>query len=337
MHPILSSSTPAKACALGWTAFPGWVAAVVLSCLFVGCRPAELPPSPEVVAEVGTEVITTVELEAELQRRARGGISGIPQSARQAALEDMIRHRVFLRRAREAGYEERPEIRRRMERLVIAQYEEDHAPERQAVAAPTSDEVEQAYRARIAEFTEPERLRISVMVLQSSPKASVERRQAVREKLEGFRRQIESGGVDAFAEVARLHSEDRATRHRGGESGWIRRDAAGRERGWPEAVLEAALALAEPGELSPVVETPEAFYLVRLGERRAASPRPLAEVEERIVHTLRKDREELARREFEARQREGLAIRVHEAALERVPIPTLELTRAASPPPSPAR
>ncbi len=315
----------------------GWVAVVGLSSLIVGCRPAELPSSPEVVAEVGTQAITTAELEAELQRRSQVGILGAPQSARQEALEELIRHRVFLRRARDAGYEERPEIRRRMERLVIAQYEEDHAPERQSVAAPTPDEVEQAYRARMAEFTDPDRLRIAVLLLESSPKATVERRQAVREKLDGIRRQIVSGGAEAFAEAARLHSEDRATRHRGGDAGWIRREAGGRERGWPEAVLEAALTLAQPGELSPVVETPDAFYLVRLGERRGASPRPLAEVRERILHNLMKDREELARRQFEARQREGLTIRVHDAALERVSIPTLELTRASSPPPSPAR
>jgi parvulin-like peptidyl-prolyl isomerase len=80
--------------------------------------------------------------------------------------------------------------------------------------------------------------------------------------------------------------------------------------------MDAALGLAQPGDFAPVIETPTAFYLVRLMERRPASLRPLAEVRAGIEYLVGREKEQA---QSEARYRElrqAVDIRINEPLLE---------------------
>jgi hypothetical protein len=79
-----------------------------------------------------------------------------------------------------------------------------------------------------------------------------------KKQLEGVRTRLE---VEDFATVARIESEDPATRPQGGDAGWHRRAS---ER-LPAPVLAAAWTL-EAGAVSPPVRTDEGWWLVKVSE-----------------------------------------------------------------------
>ncbi len=77
-----------------------------------------------------------------------------------------------------------------------------------------------------------------------------------------------SPDVPGFGPLAVQYSDDDDTRALGGDLGWFPASADGFPGG--DAVRAAAAALEAPGSLSPVVETPTGFHLVRLVNRRNA-------------------------------------------------------------------
>lgn len=82
----------------------------------------------------------------------------------------------------------------------------------------------------------------------------------------------------AFAEMASVYSQG-SQRSQGGDWGWIERSTLRPE------LAEAAFAL-KAGELSPILELPDAFYLMQAEEVRPAHVRPLNEVRDEIERTL---------------------------------------------------
>jgi parvulin-like peptidyl-prolyl isomerase len=82
----------------------------------------------------------------------------------------------------------------------------------------------------------------------------------------------------AFAEMASVYSQG-SQRSEGGDWGWIERSTLRPE-------LAAAAFALKSGELSPILELPDAFYLMQAEEVRPAHVRPLSEVRDEIERTL---------------------------------------------------
>jgi peptidyl-prolyl cis-trans isomerase SurA len=115
-----------------------------------------------------------------------------------------------------------------------------------------------------------------------------------RKKIEGLETLLRKGGD--FAELAQNYSEDPETALNGGDLGFI-----------PESALEQAnadlrksiLAL-RPGQVTPVLKTPEGYRLIRLITREPAGQRPLNDpnVQQTIRETLLTRKEQLLRSAF---------------------------------------
>lgn len=84
-------------------------------------------------------------------------------------------------------------------------------------------------------------------------------------------------GAD-FAQMAQVYSSG-SQRKEGGDWGWIDRSVLRKE------LADAAFSLA-PKQLSPVVVTSDACYVMLVEDRRAAHVRPLSEVRDEIEKTL---------------------------------------------------
>ncbi len=301
-----------------------------------GCgRPAmEGATDPDVIARVGELVVTQEELRAEMERRAR--FANGTGDLRRAALEELIRHKVLLANARKAGYDSDPEVRRQIERLIVSRFRDDTFPDLDRLPAPTREEIEAEYNARLHEFILPERVRVSLIRIDGSRRATAERRAARRAFAEEIRAAAAAGDAERFKELARTHSADRSSRYSGGDVGWVTRGAS--LHGWDEQVLEAMFELTSPGEISPVIEAEGDLYILRLAAREPSRPRALAEVSDQIAHGLILAKRRAAEEEYESRQRAGLSIEVHEAALARVAVPDAgRLAAAPEPPRLPAR
>lgn len=286
----------------------------------------------DVVATVGDLAIRVDELTEALTKRAKAlGLGSASAELRQQVLDELVREKVLLLKARAAGVDRDPELVRRWERMVVARYETTHKPDAERQPAPAAAEVEQYYRDHAAEYQRPERIRVALIQIKGSSKATEEKRAEVRERAEkvfALAQQPDSN----FSELARLHSEDRATRYSGGDGGWMERGQV--PPSWPQELTIAAFAVETPGVLAPLLEAHGSFYVLRLVDRQRAGVRALTEVRDRVIHQLKQKQRMLAEQRFQAEQRAGVNVEIHQAALQSVPLPTTAVAKAPGAPPA---
>lgn len=89
--------------------------------------------------------------------------------------------------------------------------------------------------------------------------------------------QIKQGA--SFAQMASVYSEG-SQRAQGGDWGWVERSVLRKE------LANTAFSL-QPGQMSDIVETPQACYLMVVEQKRPAHVKPLSEVRDDIEATLR--------------------------------------------------
>lgn len=188
--------------------------------------------------------------------------------------DELVRDRLLAAEARRRGLDRDPRVRAEIDRLLGRAVLDPlvDASLRETVSA---QEVQRYYDAHLPDFTRPERVRTSVIVLEDQPAAR---------RILG---QVRSRPA-AFRGLVRRYSTDRRSRVRGGDAGWWDRVGGGTD----PALVDAAFALGTPGQfVDRVVATEdELFYVIRLDERRAAEQIPLSELRVTIESRIRRDR-----------------------------------------------
>lgn len=124
---------------------------------------------------------------------------------------------------------------------------------------------------------------------------------AVKQLAEDILGKIREGA--SFAEMARIHS-DGPYKAAGGERGWVERDSDRKE------LSDIAFSL-KPGELSRVIDLPDACWLMQVEDRRASRTKPLAEVRDQIERTLRIEEGNRQERKWLKRLREKSFVRYY--------------------------
>ncbi len=277
--------------------------------------PAESGSNPTIEL-AADEAIQRDDVEAELSRR--GGHSA-GAAAWQQTLDDLVGRRLRATAAIDTGYAEDPEIRDAIERLLAARFERDHLQPLLAAIEVTDDEVVARYAEAPERFATAEQVRVAVIRLDGPTQP-------------GLADEIEAAvaAVDperGFGDLARRHSADRASRYVGGVLGWWTHGDSSRR---PDAVVELGFALRTVGEVGRV-EAEGDTYLMRLVERRAASPRAFDKVASTIRRQLMMERRAAVRDAFHAELRERYPVEVDPLARE----PSTR-SRALTPPSLPA-
>ena len=294
-------------------------------------RPAASTPAPAFVAKVADLVITAEELDEALMKRTKSlGAAATPE-LRQLVLDELIREKTLLAKARAAGLDKDPELVRRWERMVVAKYEAAHKPDAGKQRAPTATEIEAFYHKNLAEHQRLERIRVALIQIKGSAKATEEKHAELRARAEKILALAQAPGAN-FTELARLHSEDRATRYSGGDGGWLERGQT--PPSWPKELADVAFSLETTGVIAPLVEASGSFYVLKLIERQAAGVRPLAEVRDRVVHQLKEQQRVANEERFYAEQKAGLNVEINQAALQAVPLPAPAVAKGPGAPPS---
>lgn len=304
------------------------------------CRKAPAPsagtPGSEPLAVVAGRPITAEDLVREAGWR-QANRQAVPEAGE--LLEEMVRRESLLELARQSGLADEPEVRRRIESLLIARLRErDLEP---AVAGVTVDdeEVRASYEQRKEEFTRKGLDRFAVLFQAVSPKSSDARRAEARERLEAGLKLADAapatGGrgpaAGGFGAVAIDHSDDQTSRYRGGDIGWIE---AGAETGrWPAALIEAGRAL-EKGARSGIVECEDGLYVIMKTDSRPGGALPFDEVSERIRRALVLSKRRELEERFVASALEAAAATSDPAAAREVVLPPGPSGTADEAPPS---
>lgn len=288
-----------------------------------GCSKQEAtqPALTNAVAMVNNQAITCEVFQKELRRRAQAspGKYADPKE-KQALLEEMIRFEVLHQKALAAGYDKDPGIAASLKRMMVTRYQEDQLA-RLRLPEVTEEDITSFYRVNPEHFSTPEKVRMALIEINVSRTATPEKRAELAKKAAAIHAEAKSTETadGTFGLLAQRHSEDQASRYRGGDIGWL--TASDTNPPWDPAVLAAVFKLTRPGDLAPVIETATAFYLVKLVERRPASTQPLEEVKAGIEYRIARQKAQRQLDDFHTALRQGLKIRVNEALLDSIEVP----------------
>jgi parvulin-like peptidyl-prolyl isomerase len=138
------------------------------------------------------------------------------------------------------------------------------------------DKIEAYYRKNIAQYSSPEEIKLSMIILRPDPEATEEPVEAKKTMAAEIRAKLLEGAD--FAGMAQMYSDD-STADFGGDWGWIDRKTL------TEEMNKFAFAL-KPGELSQPIQVGDTFYIMRVDAKKPSVTKPLAEVRDEISKKL---------------------------------------------------
>lgn len=193
-----------------------------------------------------------------------------------------------------------PELRRKMEAdSLVAQLEASV----RAVGKPTDRQVESYYEAHKDKFTEPQQVRLSMILLKVDPSSPQAQWNGARDEGQAIVKRLRAGAD--FTELAKVHSGD-ASADKGGDLGYV-------HQGMLPEPAQVAVDKLKPGEISEPVFLLEGVAVLRLDERKAARLNPLDKVRERAAALWARDRGEEAWTALLARLRRETPARIDES------------------------
>ncbi len=300
--------------------------------------PAPITPNGEVVedviAQVNDQIITRSDLERaeqQLQQDAQQANASAADLAdrQKTLLRDLIDQQLLLSRGKELGLNPDAEVIRRLdeirkqnkldsmedlEKAVRSQgisYEDFKANIRNNLITQqvVRDEVgrrlqltqaaEQAYyEAHKADFTQPEQVRLSEILIPLPDNATDKEIAQAQEKADGIAKQIKAG--DKFEDLAKMISGGQ-TAAQGGDLGLFKRGALAK-------VLEDQTFDLKPGQNTAPIRTRQGFVILKVTEHQNAGTPPLKDIEPQVQEAIYSEQMQPALRAYLTKLREDAYI-----------------------------
>ena len=176
----------------------------------------------------------------------------------------------------------------------------------EALPTPSEAAVRQYYQAHPQQFTTPERLHLSMILLKVMPWAAEARWQAAGEQARQLVKQL-AGGAD-FASLAQEHSAD-ASAAKGGDLGYI-------HQGMLSAEAQRVVDRLQPAAVSEPVRLLQGYAVFRLEERVPPQLNAFEHVRSRARRLLLRERKAQAWRALIDQLRNNTPISMNKALLE---------------------
>ena len=157
---------------------------------------------------------------------------------------------------------------------------------RTRITIPAAD-VQQAYYTNIEQYSQPEQVRASHILLKTEGKDDA----AVKAKAEDLLKKAKAGAD--FAELAKANSEDEGSAKNGGDL-----DFFGRGRMVPE--FDQVAFTLQPGQISDLVKTQYGYHIIKVTDKKAASTRSIDEVRQQLTDRLSYERAQTQANEIAA-------------------------------------
>jgi len=168
---------------------------------------------------------------------------------------------------------------------------------------PAEGQVAAYYEQHKEKFTEPEQVKLSMILLKVEPSSPSATWLAAMDEGAAIAKRLRSGAD--FAALARLHSGD-ASAEKGGDMGYL-------HRGMLPDAAHVAVDNLKPGEVSDAVRLLEGAAVFRLDDRKLPKLNPLSAVRERAQDLLLRDMADQAWAAFLAELRRQTPPKVDES------------------------
>ena len=162
----------------------------------------------------------------------------------------------------------------------------DNDAMRLKVVVPPAD-VERAYNDNIDQYSTPEQVRASHILLKTEGKDDA----AVKAKAEDILKQAKAGAD--FGELAKKYSEDEGSAKNGGDLDYF-------TRGKMVPEFETAAFTLQPGQLSDLVKSPFGYHIIKVTDKKAGTRRTLADMRQQLTDQLSYERAQVQASELAA-------------------------------------
>lgn len=311
-------------------------ALLAAAALLTGCGDSTPKPPPEagapvsglsaeqsarVLARVGDRVITLGDFARTLERMDQfDRLRYQSKERRRELLSELVDVELLAQEARRRGLDKEADvqdaIRQLLREAMLAQARQGLP----ALADIPAEDVRKYYEANTDKFNEPERRRVSAIVMKSRPEAEKVLKEAEK-----------AGNASGWGELFYKHSLT-APKERGpnapldlaGDLGIVGPpdDARGGNPQVPEPVRAAVFRIGNIGGIAgELVEADGKFYIVRMSGRTAGHNRTLAEADRSIRVTLLQLKMQERERAMEEELKQKFKVEINEAALSSVQMP----------------
>jgi peptidylprolyl isomerase len=237
----------------------------------------------EVMATMGNQQVRALELKRlidaltpDARKRLATDLGALDRLVR----EELVRQTI-LTEARQQGWDKKPDVQLLMERAreqaLLQAYVNSFA--RPAAGYPSEDEIKGFYEASKASVTVPAEYQLSQIFVASPESADKATAAAAQKKATEIAGRVQKSPGD-FGKIAKESSEHKDSAAKGGDLGWV-----------PETQLipevRNAVARMTKGEVSAPIRSAGGWHIVRLADRKPSVVRPLSEVRDQIVTTMR--------------------------------------------------
>jgi hypothetical protein len=306
-------------------------ACVLAAALLLAALPAcsKRPSNEGVLVRVGTNAITVDDFRREVEWRRT---TGRPVPGKQALLDEMIGRELRLQKARAAGLESDPDVRRTFDEVLVSKLEERELTPQIDGLKITPEEVRAAYEKELPHYTRPAKAHLAFICIKADRTMTTNRLADLEARITEARTQALAlpPGTFGFGRVAVDYSEDQTSRYRGGDAGWFDEGVFTGYR-WPEAAISAGFALKNPGEISEVIKTPAGFYLAMKLDTRPSVVTPLEQVRASLERRLLAAKQEEARDAFARALHAVAPVQTFPEALAALDFPTTTVAKAREP------
>ncbi|GLS24947.1 peptidyl-prolyl cis-trans isomerase [Marinibactrum halimedae] len=242
-------------------------------------------------------------------------------------LEQLIDRHAAVAQLKALKLDEDPSFQRAYRKLVMDTLLEHFETALAPSLSVTEDEARAVYEKDIKHYTQPRRVRIALIEFEADSPVAFESHQQLSALPITEREAL-------FSRLAVSHSKHRPSRYRGGDVGFFSEGKPSTT--WHTDVINAGLALTESGALSPVIQTSNAQYILRLLETEPETVQPFKDVKNNIMSALKADKLREIKHTAKAQLRNNLSIERDAAVLASLVDPEAKSIAVATEPTLPA-
>ncbi|BAU23457.1 hypothetical protein THC_1078 [Caldimicrobium thiodismutans] len=200
----------------------------------------------------------------------------------QSLIERWMNISLFALAGKEAKLTDDPEVKKKLmesEKMILA---EEYLQKNISKINISEEEIKDYYEKNKAQYKEPEGVKLRHILIYVPKNADKKTEEKALNRAKQIRAQLLKGAK--FEELAKIHSDDTASRDKGGDLGILREGET-----IPE--FEKSVFKLKPGEISEPIHSPYGYHIVKVEKKIPSQELPLEKVKDRVREDLMKEKE----------------------------------------------
>ncbi len=210
--------------------------------------------------------------------------------------------------ARKEGFQNKPDVKRRIEAMVNALLAQEYM--RKNIADPanvTEKELKDYYEAHKSQFVEKEKVKARHILIKVPSNADKKKWEEAKKKAIEIRNKLIKG--EDFASLAQKYSDDPGSKSRGGELGYF-------QKGQMVPEFEKAAFSLKKGEISQPVKTTFGYHIIQVQDKTKAKEKSFDQVKQEIRQRLLRQKQIKLKDEIVAKLKKKYPVEVHKELLD---------------------